>query len=104
MVAGPTTSKARATLPSATTIVNVTVAGGVCYVNVDYSFQDQDQELLEEIVLYAIVNSLTELTNVNKVQLSINGDTKGYCRYTYELSKMYEKNMSLLESNKIEEK
>lgn len=104
LIDGPKTSKARATIPSATKIVNVTVADGVCYVNVDYSFQNQDQEILEEIVLYAIVNSLTELTNVNKVQLSINGDTKGYCRYTYELSKMYEKNMSLLESNKIEEK
>ena len=54
------------------------------------------QEIREEIVLYSIVNSLTELTGVNKVQLSVNGDTKGYCRYTYELSKMYEKDLSLL--------
>ncbi len=104
LIDGPKTSKARATIPSATKLVNVTIAEGVCYVSVDNSFQNQDQEIREEVVLYSIVNSLAELTNVNKVQLSINGDTKGYCRYTYELSKMYEKNLSLLESNKTEEK
>ena len=28
-------------------------------------------------------------TKVKKVQISINGDTSGKCRYTYKLSKMY---------------
>lgn len=102
LIDGPSKSKARATIPAATKIVNVSVANGVCYVSLDNTFQNQDQEVKEEIVLYSIVNSLTELPGVTKVQLSINGDTKGFCRYTYELSKMYEKNLSLLESNKTE--
>lgn len=103
LIDGPKSSKARATIPTATKIVNVTVADGVCYVSLDNSFQNQDQEIKEEIVLYSIVNSLTEVSGVTKVQLSINGDTKGFCRYTHELSKMYEKDLSLLESNKTEE-
>lgn len=104
LIDGPKTSKARTTIPMATKIVNISIADGVCYVSLDNSFQNQDQEVREEIVLYSIVNSLTELPVVTKVQLSINGDTKGFCRYTYELSKMYEKDLSLLESNKTEEK
>ena len=40
-------------------------------------------------MLYSIVDSLTELTEIDKVQISINGDTSGKCRYTYKLSKMY---------------
>jgi len=102
LIDGPKNSKARVTIPSATKIVKVSVVDGVCYVSLDHSFQSQDQEIKEEIVLYSIVNSLTEITGVTKVQLSINGDTKGFCRYTYELSKMYEKNLTLLESNKTE--
>lgn len=102
LIDGPSKSKSRATIPATTKLVNVSVADGVCYVSLDNSFYNQDQEIKEEIVLYSIVNSLTELSGVTKVQLSINGDTKGFCRYTYELSKMYEKNLSLLEGNKTE--
>ncbi len=98
LIEGPESTKARKTIPSATKIMNVSVIEGVCYVNLDSSFQNQDQEIQEEVVLYSIVNSLTELTGITKVQLSINGDTKGFCRYTYELSKMYEKNLSLVDN------
>ena len=98
LIDGPKLSKCKATIPSATKLINVSVTDGICYVNVDRSFQNQDQEIKEEIVLYSIVNSLTEIPGVTKVQLSINGDTKGFCRYTYELSKMYEKNLELLYS------
>ncbi len=103
LIDGPKSSGARATIPAATKIVKVSIADGICYVSLDNSFQNQDQEVMEEIVLYSIVNSLTELSGVTKVQLSINGDTKGYCRYTYELSKMYERNLALLQTNQIEE-
>ena len=96
LIDGPKLSKCKATIPATTKLITVSVIDGVCYVNVDRGFYNQDQEIREEIVLYSIVNSLTELTGVNKVQLSVNGDTKGYCRYTYELSKMYEKDLSLL--------
>ncbi len=102
LIDGPKLEKSKATIPVATKLINVSVLDGVCYVSVDNSFQNQDQEIKEEIVLYSIVNSLTDLPGVTKVQLSINGDTKGYCRYTYELSKMYERNLDLLESNKTE--
>lgn len=102
LIDGPNLSKCKATIPSATKLINVLVIDGVCYVNVDRSFQNQDQEIKEEIVLYSIVNSLTELPGVTKVQLSINGDTKGFCRYTYELSKMYEKNLDLIYSETTE--
>ncbi len=62
---------------------------GVCYVNLDEMFLNQNQEISEPVVLYSIVDSLTELTGIDKVQISINGDTSGKCRYTYKLSKMY---------------
>lgn len=54
------------------------------------------------MVLYSIVDSLTELSSVSKVQISINGDTSGKCRYTYDLAPMYEQDLSMVESGEEE--
>lgn len=97
LIEGPNRSGSKATLPSGTKLITVSVVEGVCYVNLNDSFQNQNGEVNEEIVLYSIVNSLTELPGVTKVQLSINGMTKGNVRYTYSLSEMYERNLNLIE-------
>ena len=75
---------------------------GVCYVNLDETFLNQNQEISEQVVLYSIVDSLTELSSVSKVQISINGDTSGKCRYTYDLAPMYEQDLSMVESGEEE--
>ena len=96
LIEGPKKAGRKATIPAETKIISVTVAEGVCYVNLDASFYNQNAEIKEEVVLYSIVNSLSELQGINKVQIAVNGDTKGKCRYTYELSKMYEADKSLI--------
>lgn len=96
LIEGPKKAGRKATIPAETKIISVTVAEGVCYVNLDTSFYNQNAEIKEEVVLYSIVNSLSELQGINKVQIAVNGDTKGKCRYTYELSKMYEADKSLI--------
>ena len=102
LIEGTTKSKSLSTIPSATKVIHISVADGVCYVNLDQGFQNQNLDIREEIVLYSIVNSLTELSGVQKVQLSINGKTNGFCRYTYPLSQMYEKDLTLLGLAKTE--
>lgn len=100
LIEGPEHSDLQATLPSGTKIVMISVADGICYVNLDETFRnDQNNEILEQVVLYSIVNSLTELPDVDKVQLSINGDSSGNLRYNCPLSELYEKDDSLLVSN-----
>ena len=71
--------------------------------NLDDAFKNQNAEISEAVVLYSIVDSLTELQTVNKVQISINGDTKGKCRYTYDLSNMYMADQSIVEQDTQEE-
>lgn len=99
LIEGPKNSGAIATVPSATKLITVTVVDEVCYVNLGDSFKSQNAEVNEEIVLYSIVNSLTELQTVNKVQISVNGSTDGKLRYTYDLSKMYERNLGYLKED-----
>lgn len=96
LIEGPKKSGATATLPSATKLISVSTVDGICYVNFSDTFKNQSSTITEEVLLYSIVNSLTELSGITKVQISINGDTKGSVRYSYDLSKMYERNFNLL--------
>jgi germination protein M len=95
LIEGPKTSGLQATIPSGTRPINISTVDGICYVNLDETFQNQNNEIAEKVVLYSIVNSLAELPDVEKVQISINGDTTGKVRYDYALSEMYEPDDSL---------
>jgi len=96
LVEGPKSSSLVGTIPSGTTLISVTQVDGVCYVNLSESFRTQSATVPEEITLFSIVNSLSELPGVTKVQLAINGSTEGYVKYNFELAKMYEKNTALV--------
>jgi germination protein M len=100
LLEGPKESDLLATIPTGTKLITVSVVDGVCYVNLDETFSNQNQEISEQVVLYSIVDSLTELSNIDKVQISINGDTKGKVRYTYELSTMYEEDLSMVSATR----
>lgn len=93
LIEGPKKGGTLATVPSGTKIISVSVVDGVCYINLSDSFKNQNPEVNEEIVLYSIVNSLTELPSVSKVQISINGSTNGNIRYSFDLAKMYERDL-----------
>ncbi len=100
LLAGPKTSGLQGIIPSGTRLVTVSTVDGICYVSLSENFKNQNPEISEAVVLYSIVNSLTELPDVDKVQISINGDTTGKCRYEYDLSAMYEANLDLLNAKK----
>ena len=96
LIEGPKSSSLVGTIPYGTTLISVTQLDGVCYVNLGESFRTQSAAVSEELTLYSIVNSLTELQGVTQVQLAINGSTEGSVKVDYELAKMYEKNPDLI--------
>lgn len=73
LMAGPMQPDNFAVLPKDTKLLNVSVSDNMCYVNFDSRFTSGELEAAEYIPIYAIVNSLTELQTVNKVQLTVNG-------------------------------
>ena len=87
---------ARSAIPAGTKLVTASVVDGVCYVSLDEAFRNQDYSVNEAIVIYSIVDSLTELPTISKVQISVNGDTSGTYRDVYLLSEMYERNLDYL--------
>ncbi len=64
------------TMPSTVSILSITTKDGTCYVNLSTNFLTKVGNVTDETVLYSIVNSLTELSNINKVQIMIDGETE----------------------------
>lgn len=93
LLEGPQVENAYSAIPVGTRLVTVSVVDGVCYVSLDENFKNQNYKVSEGTVIYSIVNSLTELSTITKVQISINGDTNGVYRDTYKLANMYERNL-----------
>lgn len=98
LLAGPSekSENAKAAIPASTGLISVSVMDGVCFVNLDENFLAQDFEVSEEVVIYSIVNSLTELPNVNTVQISVNGKTDRVYREKYSLKEYYQQNLDLV--------
>lgn len=90
---GPDTEGLKSAIPFGTKLVSVSTVDGTCYVNLDATFKNQDYAVKEAIVIYSIVNSLSEQSNINRVQISVNGDTSGAYRDTYKLSDFYARNL-----------
>ena len=99
LLEGPQIEGAKSAIPAGTKLMNVSVVDGVCYVSLDETFRNQDYQVSEAIVIYSIVDSLTELSNISKVQISVNGDTSGAYRDNFALSDMYDRNLDYMESS-----
>lgn len=96
LVEGPKAEGSYPTINPSTKIVSVTVKDGICYVNLDEVFQNQPYNVSSDVTIYSITNSLVELSNVNKVQISINGETNISYRENVSLNNIFERNLDLL--------
>jgi len=93
---GPEMTGVKSAIPSATKLVSVSTVDGICYVNLDSGFKNQDYTVKESIVIYSIVNSLLEQANISQVQIAVNGDTSGVYRDSYKLSEFYVRNLDIV--------
>ena len=98
LIRGPKEEGHFATLSSTTGILSVTQADGIAYVNLDQRFVTEALDIQQEIPVYSIVNSLIAAGNVQKVQISVNGDSKIVFRESMSMNQLYEKNLELVEA------
>ena len=89
--------KAFPTINPDTKIISINVKDGICYVDLDSTFLTQIYNVTADVTIYSITDSLAELSNVNKVQISINGDTNVTYRENTSLSTVFERNLELVE-------
>ena len=103
LLEGPLEEGEQSAIPQGTKLVSVSTVDGVCYVNFDEGFLNQNYEIKEPVVIYSIVDSLSELSYVSKVQIAVNGDTKGKYRDDYAFDTLYDRNLDYLTGEKEEE-
>lgn len=97
LIEGPMDDDKNAVLPKDTKVLNVSVAENICYVNFDSSFLSGTLKTSEKLPIYAIVNSLTELQNVNKVQITVDGSQDVMYRDLVSLSEPFERDEQYIE-------
>lgn len=98
LIKGPNGDNIYPTINPATKVISVTVKDGTCYVNLDENFLKQTTGVSAEVTIYSITNSLVELSNVNKVQISVNGETNYMFCESISLTKSFERNLDIVES------
>ncbi|WHH58429.1 GerMN domain-containing protein [Petroclostridium sp. X23] len=75
LIKGPKNDKLFATVPAHTKILSIETKEGICFVNLSSEFKDEHEggSTGEIMTVYSIVNSLTELKHISKVQFLIEG-------------------------------
>lgn len=98
LIAGPYgDEKVFPTINPDTKVISVNVKDGICYVDLDNAFLTQIYNVTSDVTIYSITNSLVELSNVNKVQISVNGDTSVNYKENIILSTVFERNLELID-------
>ncbi|MCL2051293.1 MAG: GerMN domain-containing protein [Lachnospiraceae bacterium] len=97
LIGGPEeTENYWATINPATRLLGVTTTDGTCYVNLDENFLQQLPGINGEMVIFSITNSLVELPNINRVRISINGETMVIFE-TMNLATVFERNLDIVD-------
>ncbi len=99
LLAGPEKGEnVNATLPSTATLLSIHVRDGICYVNFDDKLITDVMGGYDYIPVYSLVNSLTELSGIEQVQISINGSTEiSFSRDINSFSTPFVKNLDVVE-------
>lgn len=100
LMKGPNDEELLRTIPENANLISVSTKDGTCFVNFDEKFLDAIPGIAETIQIYSIVNSLSELPNINKVQFTINGSSTGVLRENISLDAPFERNLDLVEIRK----
>ncbi|MCH5249557.1 MAG: GerMN domain-containing protein [Lachnospiraceae bacterium] len=101
LIEGPLSDGAYPTINPETKVISVTVNDRICYVNLDEAFLTQPYNVTSDVTIYSITNSLVELPNINKVQISINGETALLYKESLSLTTIFERNLDLIGTEEL---
>ena len=100
LIEGPKGIGRFATMPKDVKLLSVSVNETVCSINLDAAFLNNTLEVKEYIPIYSIVNSLSELSTVSRVQIRINGSEDAVFRDLIPLSTVFVRNYDYIVGGK----
>jgi germination protein M len=76
LIKGPNRTDLEHTIPPETSLIDVSVSDGICYVDLSRDFIARHTSLMphETLTVYSVVNSLTAQSDIRKVQFYIEGE------------------------------
>lgn len=97
LLKGPETDGLLSAIPTGTKLNSITVSeNGVCIVNFDGAIETVVTGVTENVTVYSIVNSLTELDNIKQVQILVNGETPHISNVDIDMSKAISRNEDII--------
>ncbi len=104
LLKGPDSDKLLAALPESTKLNSISVTeNGVCIVNFDATIETTVSGVTENVTLYSIVNSLTEIDSIKQVQILVNGSTPHISNVDADLSSAISRNEEIINNNSDDE-
>ncbi len=98
LIEGPQKEGYTATMSSEVGLNSIITTNNICYVDFPENFLSEQSKVANELVIYSIVNSLSELNDIHRVQISINGDTTIKYHDDISLSEPMIRKLDLVES------
>lgn len=97
LIAGPEKNMLEKTIPASTQIKDIKTEDGICYVNLSKEFINKKlANVTKQTTVYSIVDSLTELDSVNKVQFLIEGEKINSKKDGIDFSKLFSRNEAMI--------
>ncbi len=86
----------RSTFPQDTIIDMIYTKDGVCYVDFDESIMNSVRVASTELMIYSVVNTLSELSYVTKVQFSVEGERDVLLFNQYDISEPFSRDLDIV--------
>ncbi len=91
--------RALPTIPEGTELNKITIKDKTCYVDLSSEFLKKRADVSAEVTIYSVVNTLSELSTINKVQFSIDGEQALTYNETLDFSGVFERNLDIVNDN-----
>ncbi|WP_035039057.1 GerMN domain-containing protein [Catonella morbi] len=97
LLAGPLEDdKLSPVLPAGTKINKVSLKDGICYVDFSKEFLEGRDGVSDDVIVYSVVNSLSDIGNVSKVQFWIDGKPVSSYRETVQIDLPIERKFDII--------
>ena len=96
LIKGPSQAGYYRTIPSDCKILSISVREGICYLNLSEEFATEMVNVISEIPIYSITNTLCSIDGIDGVKILVNGDSSISYRESISLDSVFEFNSSLV--------
>lgn len=100
-ISGVAKNNLLATIPEDVTLNKITVKDQTCYIDFSKNFMNVRKNITSNVAIYSVVNTLTELPNINKVQFSIDGEQISFFNDTLRFDTVFSRNLNIVKDVKL---